>query len=48
MYKHPKHAISELVQEVDIELIDPNPFQPRTNFDDESLSELAESSLNSE
>lgn len=39
----PKHAISELVQEVDIELIDPNPFQPRTNFDDESLSELAES-----
>ena len=39
----PRHAISELVQEVDIELIDPNPFQPRTNFDDESLSELAES-----
>lgn len=39
----PRHAISELVQEVNIELIDPNPFQPRTNFDDESLSELAES-----
>ncbi len=29
--------------EIDINLIDANPFQPRTNFDEESLIELSES-----
>jgi ParB family transcriptional regulator, chromosome partitioning protein len=30
-------------REVDIDLIDPNPFQPRTRFREESLEELAQS-----
>ena len=29
--------------EVDIQLIEPNPYQPRTEFSDEKLTELAES-----
>ena len=31
------------VQEVSVDLVDPNPFQPRKEFDDVSLSELADS-----
>ena len=31
------------VQEVSVDLVDPNPFQPRQEFDDVSLSELADS-----
>ena len=33
----------EKIVEISIDLIDPNPFQPRKAFDDEELSELAES-----
>ena len=32
-----------LVNEIDMDLIDLNPFQPRTKFDEESLNELADS-----
>ncbi len=39
-----EHSItSELVNEIDLEKIDINPFQPRTTFDAESLNELSES-----
>ncbi len=31
------------VSEIEIELIDPNPFQPRSDFDETSLDELADS-----
>ncbi len=34
---------SELVNEIDIDKIDVNPYQPRTTFDEEALNELAES-----
>ena len=33
----------EKIVEISIDLIDPNPFQPRKAFDDEGLSELADS-----
>jgi ParB family transcriptional regulator, chromosome partitioning protein len=33
----------QLQREVDLDLIDPNPLQPRTRFDDVKLQELAES-----
>lgn len=33
----------DLVNEVDIERIDANPYQPRTSFDEEALNELSES-----
>jgi ParB family chromosome partitioning protein len=33
----------QLQREVDLDLIDPNPLQPRTRFDETSLQELAES-----
>ena len=36
-------AISEEMAEIDIDLIEPNNFQPRTNFDEERLEELAQS-----
>lgn len=39
-----EHRItSELVNEIDIDKIDVNPYQPRTTFDEEALNELAES-----
>ncbi|RPH32215.1 MAG: ParB/RepB/Spo0J family partition protein [Bacteroidales bacterium] len=39
-----EHRItSELVNEIDIDKIDANPYQPRTTFDEEALNELAES-----
>jgi ParB family transcriptional regulator, chromosome partitioning protein len=40
---HEHRITSELVNEIDIEKIELNPFQPRTTFDEESLNELAES-----
>lgn len=33
----------DMVAEVDINLIDPNPYQPRKHFDEEKLKELSES-----
>ena len=33
----------EKIVEISVDLIDPNPFQPRKAFDDEGLSELADS-----
>ena len=34
---------SSSINEIDIELIQPNPSQPRTNFNEEALEELASS-----
>ena len=39
----PKRQSASLMEEIDIELISPNPKQPRTNFDEEALGELADS-----
>ena len=36
-------AMSEEMVELDIDLIEPNSFQPRTNFNEEKLEELAQS-----
>lgn len=36
-------AASELVNEIELSEIDVNPFQPRTHFDEDALTELAES-----
>ena len=33
----------EIVKEIDVETIKPNPFQPRTHFDDQALKELSKS-----
>ncbi len=41
--KTEKQVVSELVNEIEIEKIDVNPYQPRTQFDEEALNELAES-----
>ncbi len=41
--KPEKQVASELVNEIEIEKVDVNPFQPRTQFDEEALKELAES-----
>jgi len=41
--KTEKQVVSELVNEIEIEKIDVNPYQPRTQFDEEALKELAES-----
>jgi len=38
-----RHIVNELVNEIDIDTIDVNPFQPRTQFDEEGLQELADS-----
>jgi len=35
--------INELVADIDVTLIDPNPYQPRKHFDEEKLNELSES-----
>ena len=43
-YETVEHKITnELVNEIDIDKIDANPYQPRTTFDEEALNELAES-----
>src|ERR1700723_4080233 len=39
----PALAPSEVFQQVDIDLIDPSPFQPRSRFREEALEELAQS-----
>jgi ParB family chromosome partitioning protein len=36
-------AMSEEMVEIDIDIIEPNSFQPRTNFNEEKLEELAQS-----
>lgn len=38
-----KRFVSELVNEIEIDKIDVNPFQPRTQFDEEALRELSDS-----
>jgi len=40
---HPTAAPSTGLQQVDIDLIDPSPYQPRTQFREEALEELARS-----
>jgi ParB family transcriptional regulator, chromosome partitioning protein len=39
----PSPALSEGLLQVDIDLIDPSPYQPRTRFREEALQELAQS-----
>ena len=39
----PQGAQNSAVNEVELKLIDVNPFQPRTEFDEDALNELAES-----
>ncbi len=38
-----KSEVAERVRELDVALIDPNPYQPRKNFDEDRLNELADS-----
>lgn len=38
----PQSSDKFVLQEIDVNLIDPNPFQPRKSFDDDELAELAE------
>jgi len=42
-FKSEKHVVSELVNEIEVDKIDVNPYQPRTQFDEEALRELADS-----
>ena len=35
--------VAERIRELDVVLIDPNPYQPRKNFDEDRLNELADS-----
>ena len=39
----PDEYAGDEIGEIDLELIDPNPYQPRKSFDEKSLAELAES-----
>lgn len=38
-----KHFLNDAIFHIEVEKIKPNPFQPRKNFDEESLKELANS-----
>lgn len=38
-----KHVVRELVNEIEVDKIDLNPYQPRTHFDEVALNELSES-----
>ena len=38
-----KHVVKELVNEIEVEKIDLNPYQPRTHFDEDALKELSDS-----
>ncbi len=38
-----KHVVRELVNEIEVEKIDLNPYQPRTHFNEEALQELSDS-----
>ncbi len=40
-----KHVVKELVNEIEVEKIDLNPYQPRTHFDEDALKELSDSIL---
>jgi len=39
----PVHPVAETVHQVDIDLIDPSPYQPRSSFRESSLDELVRS-----
>jgi len=39
------HEMVQEVRELEVDSIDPNPFQPRKNFDQDKLNELANSIL---
>src|SRR5271154_4087664 len=39
----PKAALTDALIQVDIDLIDPSPYQPRTRFREEALEELSRS-----
>jgi ParB family chromosome partitioning protein len=45
-YNRDLSSNKNLIKEIDINKIDPNPFQPRKNFDEESLKELSMSIKN--
>ena len=38
-----EEELSDLIAEIDIDLIEPNPYQPRKHFDEEKLQELSDS-----
>ena len=38
-----KHVVKELVNEIEVDKIDLNPYQPRTHFDEDALRELSDS-----
>jgi ParB family chromosome partitioning protein len=42
-YKQDIEQAKDLVREIDIERITPNPYQPRTHFNETALKELSES-----
>ncbi len=42
-YRQDIEYSNDLVREIDIELISPNPYQPRTYFNEEALNELSQS-----
>lgn len=44
-YKQDIEQAKDLVREIDIERITPNPYQPRTHFNETALKELSESRL---
>lgn len=43
LIKNDENVDQSRVEEIFVDQIEPNPFQPRTNFDEESLNELANS-----
>ncbi len=42
-YRQDLDDSSELIREIEVDLISPNPYQPRTYFSEEALNELSES-----
>lgn len=43
--EHVSHVVKELVNEIEVDKIDLNPYQPRTHFDENALQELSDSIL---
>lgn len=41
--EHVTHVVKELVNEIEVDKIDLNPYQPRTHFDENALKELSDS-----
>lgn len=43
-----QHSLNknDIINEIDIDLIKPNPYQPRVHFDEQALNELAQSIIN--